>query len=78
MTDEIRQATGNDSDIVRSTTFERPWRISRKKLPTRYGRKSLAIVDAKGKVIALIDPSEDEYELALTQHAAEQIVEMSK
>lgn len=68
----------DDSDIDRSTTFDRPWRISGKNFPTRYGRVSKAIVDANGKVVALIDPSEDEYEPALTIEAAKQIVEASK
>ena len=63
----------DDGDWERSVDFRRPWSISDKLFPTKYGRRSRAIVDADGYVVVFLDPSSDEYEPACTQEAAEAI-----
>ena len=74
----------------RSTTFKKPWRYSKYAssyeydgetyhigYDSRYGRQSAAILDADGKVVLLLDPSEDEYEVACTLEAAEHIIKLA-
>ena len=58
----------------RSTAFTRPWRLSPYLYSTGYGRRSRAIVDATDAVIAFLDPSEEEYAVAIDDAAAEAII----
>jgi hypothetical protein len=67
----------SDDDWDRSTDFAKPWRISQDVFGTRYGRRSKAIVDANGKIIILIDPSENEFEPACDDAAAAEIVRIA-
>jgi len=64
----------NDETWERTLDFARPWRISDVDYDTRYGRTSKAVVDANGRIVLFLDPSEDEYHVACESAAAEEII----
>lgn len=63
-----------DETWKRSLDFARPWSISDMDYATRYDRTSKAVVDANGRVILFLDPSDDEYHVACERAAAEEII----
>jgi len=66
--------TVSDETWERSLDFARPWTISDVDYDTRYGRTSKAVVDASGRIVLFLDPSDDEYHVACEFAAAEEIV----
>ena len=66
--------TISDETWERTLDFARPWSISEENYDTRYGRTSKAVIDANGRIVLFLDPSEDEYHVACEFAAAEEIV----
>ena len=64
----------DEEELARSVLFPRPWRVSADEFPSGYGRYSYAVIDAEGKAIVLLNPSQDEYAVACTEAAAEEII----
>ena len=62
-------------EFERSQDLALPWRLDIRGYRSEYGRRSSAIVDANGRVVLLLDPSESEYDVACSKETALAIVD---